>query len=137
MNDLQNQIGARLRLIRESILFGGVKLSVRQFAEKLNTTEDKIRNYETGRSSVPDYLLVELYKQGINPTYILTGEGSKFADNSEGIALMKKNKSNESARGDVEILSQFDTRSLTDEQLLTIINVAAGDIKKRLQVKRK
>ncbi|MFW5702163.1 MAG: hypothetical protein ACOCX7_04370, partial [Bacteroidota bacterium] len=46
-----------------------------------------IRNYESGRTSIPARLLAELYYRGIAPVYMLTGEGPMFADNERGREL--------------------------------------------------
>ncbi len=93
MNDLHKNIGKRLRYIRE-IFNEGSKLSADQFAFILDETGDKIRNYELGRAKVRVRLLHTLYYKGINPTYIITGEGEVFADNQEGRALKSKIRKN-------------------------------------------
>jgi len=83
MQEIDSKIGERLRFIR-SIFNEGGKLSANQFAHILNETVHKILNYENGRASVPPELLITLYHRGINPIFILTGEGSIFAPNEEG-----------------------------------------------------
>jgi hypothetical protein len=85
-----NQIlGRRLKDIRMIINEGG-KLSSDQFGYLLGETRDNIANYETGRAGVPVRLLHELYKRGINPIYIISGEGSIFADNEAGSKFKAK-----------------------------------------------
>lgn len=83
MSDLNLEIGNRLREIRD-IFHEGVKLSADQFAFVLDETGDKVRNYELGRAAVSIRMLHKLYEKGINPTYIITGEGDIFADNEAG-----------------------------------------------------
>lgn len=83
MNDYNIEVGRRLKLIRNVFNEGG-KLTADQFAFLLGETRDKITNYELGRASVPIRLLYELFNRGINPIYIITGEGSIFAQNSAG-----------------------------------------------------
>lgn len=89
MENLNKEIGERIRFIR-SIFNEGGKLSATQFAHLLGETMHKILNYELGRAQVPPSFLVTLYKRGINPTYILTGEGSIFAPNIAGRELSQK-----------------------------------------------
>ena len=99
-NDFNIQIGKRLREIREIFNFG-VKLSAEQFAYIVDETGDKIRNYELGRANIPIRLVYKLYKHGIEPKYLLCGEGEIFAENEEGKRLrsiieenIKKKKAN-------------------------------------------
>ncbi len=89
MQNLNKEIGERLRFIR-SIFNEGGKLSATQFARLLGETMHKILNYELGRAQLPPSLLVTLYRRGINPIFILTGEGSFFAPNQAGRELKDK-----------------------------------------------
>ncbi|MEI6091301.1 MAG: hypothetical protein WCR42_12675 [bacterium] len=82
-------IGIRLREVRALFNEGG-KISATQFAYLLNTNRDKISNYETGRSSLPLEIIYLLYQRGINPVYLICGEGSMFASNAEGIKFELK-----------------------------------------------
>ncbi len=86
MENLNKEIGERLRFVR-SIFNEGGKLSANQFAHLVGETVHRILNYENGRASVPISLLITLYRRGINPIFILTGEGSIFAPNQEGKEL--------------------------------------------------
>lgn len=89
MKELNILIGKRLREVREIFNEGG-KMSTAQFAFLLSETRDKISNYENGRSAVPVKVLAELYRRGINPTYIITGEEEIFADNEAGKIFKEK-----------------------------------------------
>lgn len=89
MKSLNKEIGERIRLIR-SIFNEGGKLSASQFAHLLNETVHKILNYESGRVAVPPSFLLNLYKRGINPIFILSGEGSIFAPTRVGDELRRK-----------------------------------------------
>lgn len=89
MENFNKEIGKRLRKVREIMNEGG-KLSAEQFAYLLGETRDKIANYESGRASLPVRVLYELYNRGINPQFLLSGEGSIFADNDIGKAFEKK-----------------------------------------------
>ncbi|MGB9913895.1 MAG: helix-turn-helix domain-containing protein, partial [Candidatus Kapaibacteriota bacterium] len=86
MENLNKEIGERIRFIR-SIFNEGGKLSASQFAHLLGETMHKILNYELGRAQVPPSFLATLYYRGINPIFILTGEGSIFAPNRAGEVL--------------------------------------------------
>ncbi|MCX6147349.1 MAG: hypothetical protein NTW25_08885 [Candidatus Kapabacteria bacterium] len=88
MQNYYLEVGKRLREVR-SIFNEGTKLSGEQFAYLLEETGDRIRNYELGRATVPVRLLFALYNRGINPIYIIAGEGSIFADNKEGKKFKK------------------------------------------------
>jgi len=86
MDKFNKNIGLRLKKIRK--LFNeGSGLSSTQFAHLLQITGDKIRNYEIGRAALPVSVLYTLYKKGINPTYVISGEGTVFAANSAGKSL--------------------------------------------------
>ncbi|MBM2814663.1 MAG: hypothetical protein HW421_1425 [Ignavibacteria bacterium] len=136
MEKLKIDIGKRLLEIREGLLFEGIKVSSAQFAKMFGETTDKIQNYERGVSNVPNHLLVRLYRRGINPTYILTGEGSKFADNEEGRKLKTFHVQAKSADANIIDIRKFDTSTLPTDDLVRFISVAAGDIGKRLEGKK-
>lgn len=89
MKNLNKEIGERIRFVR-SIFNEGAKLSASQFAHLLGETMHKILNYELGRAQVPPSFLVALYRKGINPIFILTGEGGVFAPNKYGFELKQK-----------------------------------------------
>ncbi|MGB9852837.1 MAG: helix-turn-helix domain-containing protein [Candidatus Kapaibacteriota bacterium] len=89
MENLNKEIGERIRFIR-SIFNEGGKLSASQFAHLLGETMHKILNYELGRAQVPPSFLATLYYRGINPIFILTGEGSIFAPNRAGEVLQER-----------------------------------------------
>ena len=132
MEKINLEIGGRLREIRH--LFNeGDKLSAKQFAYLLGETTDKILNYENGRASVSINLLINLYNRGINPTFILTGEGSHFAENSNGRELMKKVDG--IVKDKIEIINISETDGLSIAQMLDMAkkySVAAGDIMKEI-----
>lgn len=93
MEKLNKEVGRRLREIRD-IFHGGVKLTADQFAFMLDETGDRIRNYETGRAAIQIRTLAKLYSYGINPTYVITGEGEIFANNKAGEERQGKLKQN-------------------------------------------
>jgi transcriptional regulator with XRE-family HTH domain len=135
MDEYNIQIGKRLRLIREIINEGG-KLSSEQFAYLVNESKDKIINYELGRSAIPVKLIYELYKRGINPTFIITGNEDIFASNENGLRLKssieeKLNNSNlkieEKARLKAALISGKEFIRISDS--IMEYKVAAGKIK--------
>lgn len=86
MKNLEKESGERLKEIR--MLFNeGSKLSAAQFGFLLDESPDKIRNYELGRTQISIGLLYKLYKRGINPIYIITGEGNLFTNSETGKEL--------------------------------------------------
>ena len=88
---LNKQIGNRIKAVR-SIYNEGVRLTVEQFAHLLDITNDQLLNYESGRSTLPMNILYELYKRGVNPYFIVTGEKDALADNKIGNELRQKMK---------------------------------------------
>ena len=112
MENINQEIGNRLREIRD-IFHEGVKLSADQFAFILDETGDKIRNYELGRAAVSVRLLRKLHEKGINPTYLITGEGEIFAENRAG----KKRK---------EIIKQNIEKGKLEANNKIILAVAGG-----------
>ncbi len=139
MVELNKLIGERLKIIRFIFNEGG-KLSAEQFAFLVGETKDKILNYELGRASVPIRMLYELYRRGINPTYIITGEGSMFAENSAGKVFTDKLN----ARAKVtQFTMQSDVKMMTNitnleefesnSKQISVIRAAAGDIHKAMK----
>lgn len=88
---LAKEIGNRLRFIR-NIYHEGTRLSSNQFAHLFNESLHRILSYEQGRSNVPVYIIYQLYYRGINPIFLITGEGSLFAPNKAGEELYEKIK---------------------------------------------
>ncbi len=113
-------MGKRLREVREIFNEGG-KVSTTQFAYVLSETRDRISNYENGRSAIPVKLLYELYNRGINPTYIITGDGEIFANNEAGNIFKEK------IRTRISYQSQQKYARLSDEKT-EFLKVAAGMI---------
>lgn len=89
MNDLNISMGKRLNEIRK-IFNEGYKLTISQFAHLMGETKDRMANYESGRSAIPNHLLLNLYRRGINPVYILSGEGTMYANTIAGKELEQK-----------------------------------------------
>ncbi|OGU14254.1 MAG: hypothetical protein A2X61_16700 [Ignavibacteria bacterium GWB2_35_12] len=137
MADLQKKIGNRLKEVR-NIFFEGGKLSARQFALAVNETKDNIANYENGRANAPNRLLVTLYNKGINPTYILTGDGSIYAANEAGKLLEKRANAGRDEQGNVAELYSIDAKRLSFDEMVKqfdILTAAAGDMMRAIQKK--
>lgn len=121
--------GLRLKKIRE-IFNEGRKLSAEQFAHLLDESRDKIANYEAGRTQIPLSMLYELYKRGINPSFIITGEGDIFTDDANGLKLKRKIElkatlDKETARNYANLVSE----TIADLRDAEPIRAAAGKIK--------
>ena len=125
MDNINSEIGKRLRLVRNIFNEGG-KLSAQQFAFLLNETRDKIISYELGRSSIPIRMLVELYNRGINIIWLLTGEGDIFAKNEAGRRFKNNIKFEINAKSEIEKLMKIDDA----DRDFPILKVAAGKIVK-------
>lgn len=95
-------IGERLKMIRE-IYNEGSKISTTQFAYLLDLTRDQLANYECGRSSLPVNVIYNLYKRGINPTFLIAGEENMFANNFAGTELKNKIEHKISVRQNAKI----------------------------------
>jgi len=87
--ELNKDIGIRLKSVR-LICNEGTYFTVKQFAHLLNITTERLLNYESGRSELPINVLIELYNRGINPIFLLTGEGEVFTKNDIGKSLKDK-----------------------------------------------
>ena len=99
MDDLNRIIGKRLQEVRR-IYNNGFRCSVEQLASEISETPANIRNYECGKAGIPNRVLVALYRNGINPIYILTGDGTPYAPNDEGKALESRSRENRHANVD-------------------------------------
>jgi transcriptional regulator with XRE-family HTH domain len=135
METLNKEIGHRLREIRH-IANEGDKLSARQFAHLLGETTDKILNYENGRAAVTPQLLVNLYRRGFSPVYLLTGEGGMLAGNSNPPTAAIEIPT----EGKVEIIGYDEEFGATIRDMIKkaeAYSAAAGDILKAIQDKTK
>jgi len=138
MGELQKKIGERLREIRQ-IFLEGDKVSTRQFANALAEKKDSITNYEMGKAGIPNRLLLKLYERGFNPVYVLTGEGSMFADNDKGRLLKDKIHAKNSKNSSVNNIREIDLSKLSLNELERKVlqyQVAAGDIQKIIDMKK-
>ena len=88
LTKLNRDIGIRLKSVRH-IYNEGTYLTVRQFANLLDITPEKLLNYESGRSALPINVLIKLYNRGINPIFLLVGEEDVFVNNA-GKSLKEK-----------------------------------------------
>jgi len=114
MNDFNITVGKRLRIVRNIFNEGG-KLTADQFAFLMGETRDRITNYELGRAALPVRLLYELYNRGINPVYIITGEGSVFTETKEGIEFLAK------------IVNKINSGLINDRRTIRTINHMIGN----------
>jgi len=138
MGELQKKIGERLREIRQ-IFLEGDKVSTRQFANALGEKKDSITNYEMGKAGIPNRLLQKLYERGFNPIYVLTGEGSIFADNDRGKTIKDKIHAKNSNNSNIQNIREIDLSKLSLNELERKVlqyQVAAGDILKIIELKK-
>ncbi len=124
--DLNKEIGKRIKNIRLIFNEGG-KLSANQFGFLLKESGDKIRNYELGRTAVPVRILLSLYNRGINPIYIISGEGSMFADTKAGRAFAKKLSRQAAGKAGTDIFKSGESNDTKFSP--PVYKVAAGRIK--------
>lgn len=133
----QNEIANRLKEVRTKY-FETFKLSTAQFAIEVNESEFNLQNYESAKASIPNRLLITLYYKGINPIYILTGEGDVWTETPQGIAR-KQRVINGRADTKVHSLKPIDTSNLTISELIekaSLYTAVAGDIMKIVQEKQ-
>lgn len=126
MKDLNIEVGLRLKQVRH-FFNEGKKLSAEQFGHLLGESRDNIANYEMGRAGVPIRVLFELYERGINPTYIITGDGKVFADNKAGKDFQQRLKRKSIDLSLAVGISKLDYSENTE---LKVLKVAAGKIPK-------
>jgi hypothetical protein len=139
MDNMQKNIGDRLKEIRD-IIFEGGRISARQFAQSVGETKDNIANYENGRANVPNRLLAALYHKGINPIYILTGEGTVNAPNEAGKIIAQRIKYSGSAKSNVAEIHKIDFAKMDFDELVMQFNqltAAAGDMINAIQKNNK
>lgn len=120
--DYLKEIGKRLRFVR-SIFNEGSKLSTEQFAYLLGETRDNIANYEHARASIPARVLIELYHRGINPTWLLTGEGDIFANNKPGKDFRSRLERRNINANEISRLALL---HYDESQTMSVLKVAAG-----------
>lgn len=126
MFDLNKNIGKRVKLVRH-LFNDGRKLSADQFGHLLGESRDNITNYESGRAGLPVRVLYELYLRGINPVFIITGEGDVFADNPAGREFKQRLNRRQVEISDVSGLKEVE---FEESKTLGVITVAAGRIEK-------
>ncbi len=125
MNEYNLSVGKRLQNIRKTFN-EGTKLSANQFAHLLGTTRDKIVNYENGRSSVPVSILYSLYLRGINPVYLISGDGEIYAENTAGQLIRERMESMEKEKNRKKRIFRLDDDKYKEEN--NIYKSAAGRI---------
>lgn len=138
MENLKNSTGKRLREIRY-IFLEGEKVSRKQFAYALGENKDNITNYEIGRANIPNRVLLALYERGFNPVYILTGEGSIFADNEAGRVLKDIINSKKASSNEISKIREIDYSKLSIRELERRVmqyQIAAADIMKIIERKK-
>lgn len=86
MEEINKAIGKRLQDVRR-IYNNGYRCSAEQLAAEIGESVANIRNYECGKAGIPNRVLLALYHKGINPIYLLSGEGEVHAPNAAGAAL--------------------------------------------------
>lgn len=120
MADLQSEIGKRIQDIRNKY-YSNTKLNAASFAELIGESKHNIGNYERGIANVPNRVLVELYRLGFNPIWILTGDGSPYVKEimSEFGKITQHNNTPAST-----IINTADL----SEQIKDAVRAAAGDI---------
>ncbi len=129
---MQKEIGKRLGELK-AVFKSGEPASTAEFAEELGEKTYNIGNYLNGKAGVPNRVQAALYRKGFNLNYLISGEGSPFADNPAG--RLRKIAAGEDA-GDPETPPQTAGK---DERIETALKyaVAAGDILKHLRKSEK
>ncbi len=136
MKSEQKDIGNRLKEIRK-IFNNGYKCSLEQFSELLGESKFNIANYEQGKANIPNRTINALYAIGINPIYIISGEGDKFAPNLKGKDL--KEKCSKVQDISIEVFELDDFENMTNEELIDTANKyqsVAGNIIKMLSERK-
>lgn len=133
----QNEIAKRLKEVRTSY-FETFKLSTAQFAIEVSESEFNLQNYESGKASIPNRLLITLYYKGINPIYILTGEGDVWTDTPQGITRKQRVLKGSNVTK-VHSIKPLDNSNLSISELIekaSLYTAVAGDIMKLVQEKQ-
>lgn len=134
----QKEIGKRLKEIREKH-YAKFKLSLNDLAEELNEKMFNIANYEAGKANLPNRVMVALYDKGFNPSYILTGKGSIYANNSAGDERRRQSGEEANNKQNTGSIYDINLSKMSDVELLDKViehNAAADDIMKHLKIRR-
>jgi hypothetical protein len=137
MKNIQVEISNRLKEVRTKY-FEAFKLSTAQFSIELEESEFNLQNYESGKASIPNRLLIALYYKGINPIYILTGEGEIYADTPQGRARRER-VAKSKTEGTLHSFQMLNTSGMTIQELIeqaTQYTAVAGDIMKLVKEKQ-
>lgn len=110
---MTNELGDRIAEVRYS-----VRLSQKDFAEKLGTTRNAISNYEIGRVEPKQLFLDHLCEVfNVNKEWLKTGEGDMFKEDKV-IKLLASLAENENA-SIKEILEKL---AYLDEEYLNLVS---------------
>lgn len=83
------EIHERLYLLRTHL-----KLTIREFAAAINMTGGAINNMEKGRRGITERTIKDICREyGVNRDWLITGNGSMFADALEGLAVTEETRS--------------------------------------------
>jgi len=132
MSDDNKETGKRLREAREFLLKIQTKEDLAEFLKIAGITQEQLKNYESGRTAVPSPLLVLLYELGINPTYILTGEGTKFAGNPSGMIVKAATLGEIDKSQDIKLL-KLNPALTSEDSKFRILRAVAGNISKLIE----
>lgn len=88
------------------------------FAEGLGIVPQQLQPYVSGERFPKDDLLEKIAMMGCNLNWLVTGEGSMYADNEAGWALQRKNNDYNKNRDD-NIGSVLDGRSVLEQKVYT------------------
>ncbi len=106
MND---EFAKRIKSIRKSL-----KLTQKEFADKLNTHSQTISRYEKGKLTPSvDFLFSLTDKLKVNPTWLLTGKGKMFFDDNYNFpeeALQKKESENNDLKDNFSLIPMVEAR---------------------------
>ena len=135
----QKEIGKRLKEIREKH-YAKFKLSLTDIAEELSEKMFNIANYEAGKANLPNRVMVALYDKGFNPSYILTGEGSIYANNAAGKERVRQSDEESDLEQATENVDEINMNKMSIDELFdraVEYSAAADDIMKYLKKRRK
>jgi len=106
-------------------------MSAKEFAEaiELKGSIQNVYAWELGRSDVPDKYYEPMMELGINPTWILTGRGNMFTDDSPQPAPTLKSGENESATVVGHVLAEKD-RAAGHAHLWDMMGVIGIELKR-------
>jgi transcriptional regulator with XRE-family HTH domain len=106
--------------------------SQKNFAEFLHMSPQQITAYVTGTRTAHIYILRQFYNSGMSVDWLLTGQGSMFADNPRGQKLMEELQKKYKYEFEHDPTLQPPTKRLNQDDIKQIVQLATVETLREL-----